>query len=52
MAVDPDRTIGDEDLLSFIQQERERNPSIGESLVLAVSELEGMLLAERELGNH
>ena len=25
--------IGDEDLLSFIQLERERNPSIGESLV-------------------
>ena len=32
MLVDPDRQISDANLFAFIQRERERNPSIGESL--------------------
>lgn len=33
MLVDPNTSISDADLVSFVQSERQRNPAIGESLV-------------------
>ena len=49
MLVDPDRQISDANLFAFIQRERERNPSIGESLVSGSLRAEGYIVSRERV---
>ena len=50
MVVDPDRQISDANLIDFIQRERDRNPSIGESLVSGSLRAEGYVVSRERVG--